>query len=189
MKATAFIDGAARGNPGPAAFAYVLRLENSEEIREKAHLGRATNNVAEYTALVRALQRACELGVDVIEVNSDSNLLVQQMKGTYRVKSPGLRDLYQQADGMRRRFRSFTIRHVPRAMNAEADRLCNEALDETEENNKLGSDQVPDEVKRQAITYLEQAARAWSSGDPKAPRAVEIWNGLCAILRQHGLLP
>jgi ribonuclease HI len=123
------VDGAARGNPGPAAFAYVIS-QDGQVLREEAGcLGTATNNLAEYTALVRALERAAELGGERLLIRSDSELLVKQMNGLYRVKHPQLKVLYDQACRLRDRFSSVEIIHVPRAQNSHADRLCNEALD------------------------------------------------------------
>src|SRR5438876_8288119 len=123
------IDGAARGNPGPAAYAYVITGEGHPVIEEAGCLGSATNNVAEYTALVKALQRAAQLGGSRVHVNSDSELLVKQMNGEYRVKNEQLKDLFAEAKELCRQFDLVTIRHVPRAQNSNADRLCNEVLD------------------------------------------------------------
>jgi ribonuclease HI len=124
-------DGASRGNPGAAAFAYVIARDGEPPIEEAGCLGETTNNQAEYTALVRALERALELGADHgLLIHSDSELLVKQMNGQYRVKNEELRGLYEQAQALRRRFRGpVTIRHVRRADNSRADALCNEALD------------------------------------------------------------
>src|SRR5438128_195479 len=123
------IDGAARGNPGPAACAYVMTREG-HLLSEAAHcLGTATNNFAEYTALVRALEQAAELGAEHLLIRSDSELLVKQMNGVYRVKDARLKVLYNQANRLREQFADVSIVHVPRAENSDADRLCNEALD------------------------------------------------------------
>ncbi len=124
-------DGASRGNPGPAAFAYILQRDGEDPIEEAGRIGRMTNNQAEYTALVRALEHALELGADHrVLVHSDSELLVKQMRGEYRVKNEDLRDLYEQARGLSGRFRGgVTFRHVRREENSRADALGNEALD------------------------------------------------------------
>ena len=124
-----YIDGAARGNPGPAAFAYVISQDEQVLSEMAGCLGTATNNLAEYTALVRALERAAELGGERLLIRSDSELLVKQMNGLYRVKHPQLKALYDQACRLRDQFSSVEIVHVPRAQNSHADRLCNEALD------------------------------------------------------------
>ena len=128
---TIHTDGASRGNPGEAAFAYVISRDGQPPIEEADCLGEMTNNQAEYTALVRALEHALELGArHRVIVHSDSELMVKQMNGEYRVKNEELRDLYEQACALRRRFDGpVTIRHVRREQNKRADQLCNEALD------------------------------------------------------------
>jgi ribonuclease HI len=125
-----FADGAARGNPGPAAAGFVL---DDPEGRPAAAgglvLGAATNNVAEYRALLAGLAKALELGVCAIEVRMDSELVVRQMTGVYRVKNEGLKPLFAEAQALSRRFERFAIRHVPRDQNARADAEANRALD------------------------------------------------------------
>jgi len=108
------IDGAARGNPGPAAYAYIIVRDGHPQIEEAGCLGSATNNVAEYTALVNALQRAAELGGKRVLIRSDSELLVKQMNGEYRVKNEQLRELYEEARQLVKRFDTVMLRHVPR---------------------------------------------------------------------------
>lgn len=127
--ATVHIDGAARGNPGPAAYALVLRRPGLPDVEESDTLGKATNNVAEYTGLIRGLERAIELGVKNLTVFSDSELIVKQMNGEYRVKNADLQELYAEAQALRKKLSRVTLTHVRRAQNADADRLCNEALD------------------------------------------------------------
>ena len=130
MKARLSTDGGARGNPGPAAFAYVLEAEDGTVLAAHGEaIGRATNNVAEYRGLVAGLERALELGVDELEVVSDSELLVRQMTGVYRVKNAALTDLSVEAARVARRLRRVEYRAVPREQNELADRLVNEALD------------------------------------------------------------
>jgi probable phosphoglycerate mutase len=130
VKARLFTDGGARGNPGPAAYAFVLEAEDDTVLSsEGVAIGTATNNVAEYRALVAGLERAAELGVDELEVVSDSELLVKQMQGEYRVKNDALKALNEQAAGLERRFRSVRYKAVRREHNELADRLVNEALD------------------------------------------------------------
>ncbi|GEM_PF-894101 len=128
---TIHTDGASRGNPGPAAFAYVIARDGEEPIEEAGKLGRMTNNQAEYLALVRALEHALELGAHHrVVVHSDSELLVKQMKGEYRVKNADLRDLYDEASALCGRFNeSVDFCHVRREDNRRADALGNEALD------------------------------------------------------------
>ena len=130
MKARLFTDGGARGNPGPAAYGFVLESEDGTVLAAEGEaIGTATNNIAEYSGLVAGLRRALELHVPEVEVVSDSELMVKQMRGEYRVKNEALRDLYDQAVSLARRVGSVEYRHVKRAHNELADRLVNEALD------------------------------------------------------------
>ncbi|HUK54471.1 MAG TPA: reverse transcriptase-like protein [Candidatus Binatia bacterium] len=127
---TASIDGGARGNPGPAAYGIVLRKADGTTLLEAGkYVGRATNNVAEYYGLIAALDAAAQRGVRGLRVESDSELLVRQMQGKYRVKSPDLKPLHERAERLARGFERFEIAHVPRERNREADRLVNAALD------------------------------------------------------------
>ena len=128
---TIHTDGASRGNPGEAAFAYVIARDGQPPIEEADRLGRLTNNQAEYTALVRALEHALELGAEhQVVVHSDSELMVKQMSGRYAVKNADLRPLYEEARDLAREFQGgVTFRHVRRSLNSRADALCNEALD------------------------------------------------------------
>ena len=130
MKATLWTDGGARGNPGPAAFAYVVEAEDGTVLAAHGEaIGRATNNVAEYSAIVAGLRRAVELGVTNLELRSDSELLVKQMRGEYRVKNADLKQLFLAASSAAREIASVTYTHVRREHNELADRLVNEALD------------------------------------------------------------
>jgi ribonuclease HI len=130
VKARLFTDGGARGNPGPAAYAYVLEGEDGEVLAAHGEaIGVATNNVAEYGGLVAGLGRAIELGLDELEVVSDSELMVKQMRGEYRVKNEALRELSVRAGRLARQLGKVEYRHVRREQNELADRLVNEALD------------------------------------------------------------
>jgi ribonuclease HI len=130
VKAKLFTDGGSRGNPGPAAFAYVLEAEDGTVLDARGEaIGVATNNVAEYAALVAGLERAVEAGVDELEVISDSELLVKQMRGEYRVKNKALQDLFLDASGHARKIHRVTYTAVRREHNELADSLVNEALD------------------------------------------------------------
>lgn len=130
MKATLYTDGGARGNPGPAAFAYVLEAADGTVLAAHGEtIGVATNNVAEYRGLVAGLEKAVALEVPEVEVVSDSELLVKQMLGEYKVKNEALRELSLQAARLGRRLGKVDYRHVRRAQNELADRLVNEALD------------------------------------------------------------
>ncbi len=130
MKARLWTDGGARGNPGPAAFAYVLEAEDGTVLDARGEaIGVATNNVAEYSALVAGLERAVEAGVRELEVRSDSELMVKQMRGEYRVKNRDLQSLFLAASRAAREIGRVTYTHVRREHNELADRLVNEALD------------------------------------------------------------
>ena len=130
MRAKLSTDGGARGNPGPAAYGYVLEAEDGTVLAAHGEaIGIATNNVAEYSALVAGLQRALDLAVDEVEVVSDSELLVRQMRGEYKVKNDALRELFDQASALARRLRRVTYTAVRREHNELADRLVNDALD------------------------------------------------------------
>jgi len=124
------VDGGARGNPGPAAVGVVVQGPDGTVLEERGErIGRATNNVAEYRALLLGIERARELGAGELELVGDSELIVRQVKGEYKVKDATMRELHGQALRALRDFESWSIRHVRRAENAEADRLVNEALD------------------------------------------------------------
>ena len=130
MKATLSTDGGARGNPGPAAYAYVLEAEGGTVLAAHGEaIGVATNNVAEYSALIAGLVKAVELGVGELEVVSDSELMVKQMRGEYKVKNEALRELSLRAAGLARKLGSVTYTAVRREQNKLADQLVNEALD------------------------------------------------------------
>lgn len=130
MRLLLHVDGGARGNPGPAAIGVVIATPEGETVERIAEaIGTATNNVAEYRALLRGLERARALGADAIEVRGDSELVVRQVNGDYRVRSADLVPLHAAALEALGRFGSWSLRHVPRAENADADALVNAALD------------------------------------------------------------
>ncbi|HST14586.1 MAG TPA: ribonuclease HI family protein [Gaiellaceae bacterium] len=130
MRARLFTDGGARGNPGPAAYGFVLEAEDGTVLAAEGRaIGVATNNVAEYSGLVAGLRRALELHVPDVQVVSDSELLVKQMRGEYRVKNEALRALFVEASTLARGLESVEYQHVKRAHNELADQLVNEALD------------------------------------------------------------
>jgi len=199
MDATIHIDGAARGNPGPAAYAVVLARPGQPDVEENGTLGTATNNVAEYTALVNALHLATELGLKTIEVFSDSELLVKQMAGEYRVKHPDLQPLYQEASELCKGFDRVEITHVRRALNKRADALCNEALDGKNKapgapgvNSGSAPAKAPAKavsdarVRADALDVLRAAARAWADG--AAVPAEAVWEQLWSVLEDGGVL-
>ena len=130
MNAVLWTDGGARGNPGPAAFAYVLEAEDGTVLAAHGEtIGVATNNVAEYSALVAGLERAADVGVEDLEVVSDSELLVKQMRGEYKVKNKALQELFLDASRLARRIQRVKYTAVRREHNELADSLVNEALD------------------------------------------------------------
>ncbi|HEX6455123.1 MAG TPA: ribonuclease HI family protein [Solirubrobacterales bacterium] len=129
-RVTVNVDGGARGNPGPAAIGIVLR-DDAGEVLEKVgeRIGEATNNVAEYRALLRGIELADAHGASELELIGDSELVVRQVEGRYKVKNAGMKELCDEVMRALRGFDSWSIRHVRRAENADADRLVNEALD------------------------------------------------------------
>ena len=130
MKARLSTDGGARGNPGPAAYGYVLEAEDGTVLDARGEtIGVATNNVAEYRALIAGLEKAVELGIDELEVVSDSELLVKQMQGEYRVKNEALRELNDEANSLEGKLGRVRYTAVRREHNELADKLVNEALD------------------------------------------------------------
>ena len=132
QKILIYIDGGSRGNPGPAGCAAVLKTaDDGQTVLEEARfLGRATNNVAEYQGLLLGLSLAATLKAEEIEIRSDSELLVRQMMGQYRVKNPALQDLFAEAQDALAPFKSVEVRHIRRELNTEADKLVNDTLDQ-----------------------------------------------------------
>jgi ribonuclease HI len=196
---TIHTDGAARGNPGPAAFAYVISRDGAPPIEERGCLGRMTNNQAEYTALVRGLEHAARLdAASPVQVFSDSELMVKQLRGEYRVKNEELRDLYEQAIQLVRHFPSVRFQHVRREQNKRADALCNEALDgesrpgtaprapkPAKKTAPAASEAV---VREEAVACLRTAAEAWARGGPGAVTPEMVWEQLWSILEERGAL-
>jgi len=196
---TIFTDGGSRGNPGPAAYAYVIKRPGQPIIEGKAYLGETTNNIAEYTGLVKALEHAKALGAKKLIVNSDSELMVKQMNGQYKVKNEGLRPLYQQAVALRKQFESVVIKHVYRDQNSQADALCNEAMDDrapvaepdsapvlfatTIEPQSSSAKLDGMAPMMQALDLLKRSAGAWSkSRDPNDPAPALVLNENVEIL-------
>jgi len=130
LKVVVHVDGGARGNPGPAAIGVVVSSPGGEVLDEVSEpIGVATNNVAEYRALLRGLERAHALGAREVEIVNDSELVARQVSGAYKVKHPAMKPLHAEAMAALREFDSWRVRSVPRADNARADELVNEALD------------------------------------------------------------
>lgn len=172
----AYVDGASRGNPGPASYAVILRGPDGATCFEAGkYIGRATNNVAEYYALITALDYASAQGISRLLVRSDSELLVRQMQGRYRVKSADLQPLHERARKLARGFAYFSIEHVPREQNREADELANVALDRTGSSSgarvERGAkfDMKQDEMR--GVTVSSPRAAPQTPGFPRAIRA------------------
>ena len=191
---TIHTDGASRGNPGSAAFAFVIERDGADTIEEAGCLGELTNNQAEYEALVRALHRALELGPEhSVTVRSDSELMVKQMIGEYRVKNADLLTLYEDARALAKRFRGrVTFTHVRRELNSRADALCNEALDGKRRPVQAVVPERPASPKSapcaEAVQCLREAVLAWAGGGD-GPTPEEIWDRLRQILEGHGIRP
>ncbi|HEY83438.1 MAG TPA: ribonuclease HI family protein [Dehalococcoidia bacterium] len=129
-KAIIFTDGAARGNPGPAAIGVIIKDGEGRLIsRLSRRIGTTTNNQAEYQAIIAALEEAVKLGATHVELNSDSELVVRQLSGRYRVRKAALKPLYQRVKELEGLLQGFRVTHIPREQNTEADRLTNAALD------------------------------------------------------------
>lgn len=130
MKVSIFIDGAARGNPGPAGIGVVIANDKETLLEVSDYIGSTTNNVAEYMALIRGLEEALDMGNKSVEVFSDSELLVKQMNGEYKVKNEGLIPLYLHLRSLIKKFNHFEIHHTVRGENEQADELANRGIDE-----------------------------------------------------------
>jgi ribonuclease HI len=169
---TIHTDGAARGNPGPAAYAYVIDLPDGTQIEEAGELGRITNNQAEYLAFVKALKHCRRLGTHFrLRFHLDSELLVKQMNGEYRVKNADLLDLYKQAKELCALFPSVEIHHVRRNQNSHADRLCNEILDGDRLSSVFAEDFIAPKDEEAAPPF--PAARSTAAPIPTSPASAE----------------
>ena len=192
------IDGASRGNPGKAAYAVVLARPGLPVVEEADTIGTASNNVAEYTALVEGLTLAAELGVKKLQVYSDSELMVKQMNGEYRVKNADLQELYKEAVELRKRFDSVVLKHVRREQNKRADELCNLVLDGklspggatavAEPKPPAVSPLSDATVREDAVECLRAAASAWASKGLSAVSPEQVWDQLWSILEDGGAL-
>ncbi len=162
------IDGGSRGNPGPAAYGVVIRDPKGEIVaRLKKYIGRMTNNVAEYYGLIAALDYVESQGIHALRIESDSELLVKQMKGLYKVRSEELAPLYERAKKMSSALDSFRIDHVYREHNREADALANQAMDEVE-----GPDAKPRGERGAAKAAASSNAPAPAAPKPQVPTAL-----------------
>ena len=194
--ATIHTDGAARGNPGPAALAFVIERPGLPPVEHAETIGTATNNVAEYAALVAALERAADLGIRRVAVLSDSELMVKQFNGEYSVKNPDLKGLCDHARALARRFEAVSVAHVRRADNRRADQLCNAVLDgrpaetprpgvkpKSRPRTRGNRDPAVDE---QAVACLRSAMAAARAGP--APPPEQLWDQLWSVLEEAGVL-
>lgn len=191
------IDGASRGNPGDAAYAVVIALPGHPPIEEAGVLGKETNNVAEYTALIKALEKAKHLGLRRLHIHSDSELIVKQVKGEYKVKNDDMKWLCDEARKLMTGFDSVNLTHIRREQNKRADQLCNIALDGAKPKKqapaaKSGAKKpaatVGDgRVREDALECLRSAKGVWSRGEG-VPSPELVWDQLWSILEEGGVL-
>jgi ribonuclease HI len=196
-------DGGARGNPGPAGFAFTIERPGDSDVEVKGYLGVTTNNVAEYTALVKALEHAKELGGRRLIIQSDSELLVQQMNGNYKVRNPGLLPLYRKAQSLVDQFDHVEIRHIYREQNKRADQLCNEAMDSKERTpeDMVAQARAPAKpaparpapaanrdakIREQGIAILRSASQAWQDDEEDAPTPEQVWDQIWRLVGKSG---
>ena len=174
------VDGGSRGNPGPAAYGVVVRDPRGEIVaRLKKYIGNNTNNVAEYFGLIAALDYAQNHGIRALRIESDSELMVKQLRGQYKVKSEELKPLFERAKKMSQTFESFRISHVYREQNKEADALVNQALDETSGAGpasaaKLGKPVAKDSTMRLIARYKDGVLQPYDTLDLPDGTEVEL---------------
>lgn len=193
--ASIHIDGASRGNPGDAAYAVVIAYPDGKVIEESGVLGKETNNIAEYTALIKALEKAQTLGLSSLTIHSDSELLVKQMNGEYRVKNADLKWLFDEASKLRTQFTTVKLVHVRREQNKRADELCNLALDGQKPSAPKAKKAVTGEVKsisdgrvrEDCLECLRSAQACWKRGE-HLPSPELLWDQLWSILEEGGVL-
>lgn len=190
---TVRIDGASRGNPGAAAYAVVIERPGQPDYEEADCLGETTNNVAEYTALLTALERAQELGGRNLTIFSDSELMVKQINGEYRVKNEDLKALHAEATALIKGFDRVTLRHVRRDQNSRADALCNAALDGQPLRPAVDKAPPPPagkgELRDRVLDCLRRAAASWSRGDATNPAPETVLDEIWAILTREVTRP
>jgi len=183
---TAEVDGASRGNPGPASYAVIIhRPDGSVVYQLGKYLGRATNNVAEYFALITALDYCVSSNISRLRVRSDSELLVRQMQGRYKVKSESLKPLHERAIRQSKGLAYFAIEHIPRELNSEADALANVALDRTGEVSSGARAIAP--VASTAVTSRPISANETSSA--AAPHSTRTGRTIRAHVKNGALYP
>lgn len=188
MKLTINIDGGSRGNPGPAAYGCYIRGAGPSPISLKGRLGNATNNIAEYHGLIRALEKAVELGADEVQILADSELLVRQMTGVYRVKNEQIAVLFKIANELVRKIGKVHFKHVYREDNSVADALCNEALDDP----RLPNESLGLKTLQPAITLEKPASKKKIDviEEGKKPREyakVKLVGSLLSLMSMKGM--
>ncbi len=180
------IDGASRGNPGPAAYAVVIRDAEGKLVLELAKkFGRDTNNVAEYYALLAALDYATTHGISALRIRSDSELLVRQMQGRYKVKSPDLKPLHERASILSRQLKYFAIEHVRREQNTDADALANVALDSGPVNSaslEVKREEPRAPAERKSVARTRQIRARYLNGVLVPNEPLEISEGTELLL-------
>ncbi len=176
-------DGASRGNPGAAAFAYTIEVPGQDAIEEAATLGTMTNNQAEYTGLVRALEHLVKLGAALpAVVHSDSELMVKQVRGEYRVKNEELRPLCEEARRLIAKAPGgVTLKHVRREQNKRADELCNQVLD----GERMSSPEHEPWARKRTLSLSGEAVEILRAAGLKTPE--RVWVELAALLSRHGV--
>jgi ribonuclease HI len=192
------IDGASRGNPGDAAYAVVIDVPGRGPIEESGVLGKETNNVAEYTALIKALEKAKHLGLRKLRIHSDSELIVKQVRGEYKIKNDDLKWLADEAKTLMKNFAAVTLTHVRREQNKRADELCNQVLDAAKPKPaaKPGGAKAPKRpaatitdaaVREDALECLRSARAVWARGE-SVPSPELVWDQLWSILEESGVI-
>jgi len=177
------IDGASRGNPGPASYAVVIRDASGQVVLELAKkIGRETNNVAEYFALLAALDYAANHGISALRIRSDSELLVRQMQGRYKVKSPDLKPMYERASKLARQFSYFAIEHVRREQNRDADALANVALDGGQISSAEAGDRATSPGKNSRETRMRRLRAKFANGVLVPSEPIDLPEGTEVLL-------
>ncbi|MEZ6139347.1 MAG: ribonuclease HI family protein [Zavarzinella sp.] len=202
-KATVYVDGASRGNPGPAAYAYVIQEAGEPPIEKSEYLGDQTNNIAEYSALRQMLHDAVAMGFTDLHVYSDSELMVKQVRGEFKVKNPQIFEIWQEVRKTINKLDHFQIDHVLRGNNKRADELCNIELDRVLKKpgssaakpkpatKTSSSKQVSPEkeayAREECLICIEQAMHNWNRGEA-VPTPEQLWDQLWSILDDANIL-
>lgn len=190
MKLTINVDGGSRGNPGPAAYGCYIRGAGSTPISLKGRLGNTTNNIAEYHGLIRALEKAVELGADEVQILADSELMVRQMTGVYRVKNEQIAVLYKIASDLVKQIGKVHFKHVYREDNSVADALCNEALDDPRlPNETLGLKHSPPATPPPPKAPVKKSVPEASKDDtkPKESAKVKLVGSLLSLMSMKSM--